>query len=101
MSPQSCAECIIRDNMATAGARETAEHAGEQHTREGCRIELTGLSSEDLNGQRGGISGSYLAGRGRWLVVVDGTGRGCPASRPTSRNSLAAATAARRNVWTR
>ena len=61
--------------MATAGARETAEQAGEQHLREGCRIELTGLSSEDLNGQRGGISGSFLAGRGRWPVVVDGTGR--------------------------
>ena len=53
--------------MATAGARDTAEQAGEQHLREGCRIELTG--------QRGGIRGSYLAGRGRWPVVVDVTGR--------------------------
>ena len=60
--------------MATAGARETAEQAGEQHLREGCRIELTGLSSEGLNGQRGGISGSYLAAQARWPVVVDGTG---------------------------
>ena len=41
--------------------------------RAGCRVELTGLSSEDLNGQRGGIS--YIADRGRWPVVVDGTGR--------------------------
>ena len=78
-----------------------AEHAGGQHLREGGRIELTSLGSEDLNGQRGGISGSFLAGRGRWPVVVDGTGRELSCTPPTSRNSLAAATAARRNVWTR
>jgi hypothetical protein len=47
-----------------------AEQVGEQHLREGCRIELTGLGSEDLNGQRGGIRGSYLAGRGRRPVVA-------------------------------
>ena len=58
--------------------------AGEQHLREGCRIELTGLGSEDLNGQRGGISGSYLAHGGRWPVVVDGTGRklSCKSDQP-------------------
>ena len=61
--------------MATARAQETAERAGEQQLREGCRVELTGLSSEDLNGQRGGISGSYLPARKRWPVVVDGTDR--------------------------
>ena len=74
--------------MATAGARETTEQAGEQHRREGGRIELTRLGSEDLNGQRGGISGSFLAGRGRWPVVVDGTGRGL-SCKPTNLKELA------------
>ena len=57
--------------MATANV---SVQSAEQNLREGCRVELTGLSSDDLNGQRGGISGSYLAGRGRWPVAVDGTG---------------------------
>ena len=48
--------------MATAGAGDTAEQAGEQHLREGCRIELTGLGSEVLNGQRGGIGTSTSIG---------------------------------------
>ena len=74
--------------MATAGARETAEKADEQHLHEGCRVELTGLSSEDLNGQRGSISGSYLADRGCWPVVVDGTGRELPC-KPTNLKGLA------------
>ena len=60
----------------------------EQHLREGCRIELTGLGSDDLNGQRGGISGSFLAGRGRWPVVVDGTGREL-SCKPTNLKELA------------
>ena len=47
-----------------------------------------GLSSEDLNGQRGGISGSYLANRGRWPVVVDGTGREL-SCKPTNLKELA------------
>jgi hypothetical protein len=70
--------------MATAGARETAEQAGGQHLRGGCRNELTGFSSEDLNGKRGGIRGSYLDDRGRWPVVVDGTGRklSCKSDQP-------------------
>ena len=50
--------------MAGAGAQESAEQVGGQHLREGCRIGLTGLNSEDLDCQRGGISGSYLADRG-------------------------------------
>ena len=74
--------------MATARAGDTAEQVGEQHLREGCRIELTGLGSEDLNGQRGGISGSYLADRGRWPVVVDGTGRKL-SCKPTNLKELA------------
>ena len=65
-----------------------AEQVGEQHLREGCRIELTGLGSEDLNGQRGGIRGSFLAGRGRWPVVVDGTGREL-SCKPTNLKELA------------
>ena len=74
--------------MATVGARETAEQASAQHLCEGCRIELTGLGSEDLNGQRGGISGSYLADRGCWPVVVDGTGREL-SCKPTNLKGLA------------
>ena len=51
-------------------------HQGEGlHLREGCRVELTGLSIEDLNGQRGSINGHYIADRERWPVAVDGTGR--------------------------
>ena len=74
--------------MATAGARNMAQQAGEQHLREGCRIELTGLSSEDLNGQRGGIRGSFLPARGRWPVVVDVTGREL-SCKPTNLKELA------------
>ena len=50
----------------------------------GARNELTGFSSEDLNGKRGGIRGSYLDDRGRWPVVVDGTGRklSCKSDQP-------------------
>ena len=59
--------------MATAS--EAVVHSPTQTLRKGCRVELTGLSSEDLNGQRGTISGSYIAARERWPVVVDGTGR--------------------------
>ena len=58
--------------MATA---DGSIQSVEQNLHEGCRVELTGLRSEDLNGQRGGISGSYLADGERWPVAVDGTGR--------------------------
>ena len=58
--------------MATANI---SVQSAEQNLREGCRVELTGLSSEDVNGQRGGINGSYIADRGRWPVAVDVTGR--------------------------
>ena len=52
-----------------------AEALSKEWLRDGCRIALTGLSSEDLNGQIGSISGSFLADRGRWPVVVDESGR--------------------------
>ena len=74
--------------IATAGAGDTAEQAGGQLLREGCRIELTGLGSEGLNGQRGGIRGSFLAHRGRWPVVMDGTGREL-SCKPTNLKELA------------
>ena len=77
------------DTLSTSPyTNAVSAQAGEQHLREGGRIELTGLSSEDLNGQRGGISGSYLDGRGRWPVVVDGTGREL-SCKPTNLKELA------------
>ena len=72
--------------MATA---TVSVQLSEQNLCEGCRVELTGLSSKDLNGQRGGISGSYLADRGRWPVAVDGTGREL-SCKPTNLRALAA-----------
>ena len=51
--------------MAAVGASNTAVQQGEGlHLREGCRVELSGLSIDDLNGQRE-----------RWPVAVDGTSR--------------------------
>jgi hypothetical protein len=54
--------------------RQMLTQTPTQNLREGCRVELTGLSSKDLNGQRG-HSGGYFTDRGRWPVVLDGTGR--------------------------
>ena len=71
--------------MATANV---SVYLADHNLREGCRVELTGLSSKDLNGQRGGISGSYLANRGRWPVAVDGTGREL-SCKPTNLRGLA------------
>ena len=63
--------------MATAKGNEAVLQATklEQNLRQGCRVELTGLSSKDLNGQRGTISGSFNVDQKRWPLVVDGTGR--------------------------
>ena len=61
--------------MTTANTSAAGVQSTKQNLRKGCRVELTGLSSEDLNGQRGGINGSYITDRGRWPVAVDGTGR--------------------------
>ena len=69
--------------MATANV---SPRLAEQNLHVGCRVELTGLSREDLNGQRGGISGS--ANRGRWPVAVDGTGSEL-SCKPTNLRSLA------------
>ena len=65
--------------MATGSEAELAYalssfKASTQRLREGCRVELAGFSSEELNGQRGTINGSYLADRECWPVVVDATG---------------------------
>ena len=63
--------------MATAKGNEAVLQATKlkQNLRQGCRVELTGLSSKDLNGQRGTISGSFNVDQKRWPLVVDGTGR--------------------------
>ena len=74
--------------MATANGSEASVQSTKQNLLPGCRVELTGLSSADLNGQRGSINGSYLADRGRWPVVVDGTGRKL-SCQPTNLKDLA------------
>ena len=79
---------------------ETAVQWAKQNLREGCRVELTGLSSEDLNGQHGSISGSYLAYRGRWPVVVDGTGRKL-SCKPTNLKASSTATVSTRPQMTK
>ena len=39
--------------------------------RDGCRVELTGLSKVELNGQRGTITGGLPNANGRWAVTLE------------------------------
>ena len=76
-------------DMAEVGARGAMAQQGEgKNLRKGYRVELTGLSSEDLNGQRGSINGPYIADRERWPVAIDGSGREL-SCKPTSLKGLA------------
>ena len=54
---------------------QTDEPEKGKDLHEGGRVELTGLSSEDLNGQRGTINDRYIPDRKRWPLVVDKTRR--------------------------
>jgi hypothetical protein len=79
--------------MATAKGNEAVLQATKlkQNLRQGCRVELTGLSRENLNGLRGSINGSYIVDRERWPVTVDGTG-GELSCKPTNLQGLASCT---------